>query len=58
MALLPSIPAVGEQSQPVAAREGEVRRASEHASSHEKRFRASLAWALDEYASTLAKLAR
>jgi hypothetical protein len=50
-----------EEHAPATPAAGEVRHdvsADERRRSHKERFRASLAWALDEYATTLEKLAK
>jgi hypothetical protein len=66
MASMPYIPV--HEPAPPSKREGEreadertaevARRAGEARQAHKARVRASLDWALDEYASTLAKLAK
>ncbi|HWL87104.1 MAG TPA: hypothetical protein VNO21_14970 [Polyangiaceae bacterium] len=58
MASMPVHPS--NESAPTSARQDDVRRPSDDQvhRSHRERVRASMAWALDEYAPTLAKLAK
>jgi hypothetical protein len=55
-----SMPINNEGDSASPSRPSSERRTSDppHAPSHKARFRASLAWALDEYKRTLAKLAK
>jgi hypothetical protein len=53
-----SLPHNTPEQAPTSAPEGEERRPSRPPKGHKDRFRASLAWALDAYANTLAKLAK
>jgi len=53
-------PAARQGLAPVAARDGDTRHPKDVKArrTHRERVRASAAWALDEYATTLAKLAK